>query len=66
MLFYQPKQHSKQCTGLKFVIYIEMTDSKFNLTSQCHKSTIVYIMFKKAVWPGRLSPNNQSMQDRVE
>ena len=26
MLFYKPKQHSKQYTGLKFVIYIEMTD----------------------------------------
>jgi len=21
---------------------------------------------KKAIWPGRLSPNNQSMQDHVE
>jgi len=26
MLFYKPKQHSKQYTGLKFVTYIEMTD----------------------------------------
>jgi len=26
MLLYKPKQHSKQYTGLKFVIYIEMTD----------------------------------------
>jgi len=26
MLFYKPKQQSKQYTGLKFVIYIEMTD----------------------------------------
>jgi len=26
MLFYKPKQHLKQYTGLKFVIYIEMTD----------------------------------------
>jgi len=26
MLFYKPKQHSKQYTGLKFVIYIEMID----------------------------------------
>jgi len=26
MLFYKPKQHSKQYTGLKFGIYIEMTD----------------------------------------
>jgi len=25
-LILQPKQHSKQYTGLKFVIYIEMTD----------------------------------------
>jgi len=23
-------------------------------------------MFQKAIWPGRLSPNNQSMQDHVE
>ena len=42
-----------------------MTDEKFSLTSQCHKSTILH-MFKKAIWPGRLSPNNQSMQDHVE
>jgi len=46
MLFHKPKQYSKQYTGLKFVIYIEMTD-KFSLTSQCHKSTILHIMFKK-------------------
>jgi len=26
MLFYKPEQLSKQYTGLKFVIYIEMTD----------------------------------------
>jgi len=26
MLFHKPKQHSKQYTGLKFVIYIESTD----------------------------------------
>jgi len=26
MLVYKPKQHSKQCTGLNYVIYIEMTD----------------------------------------
>jgi len=25
MLVYKPKQHSKQYTGLKYVIYIEMT-----------------------------------------
>jgi len=23
-------------------------------------------MFKKDIWPGRLSPNNQSKQDHVE
>jgi len=23
-------------------------------------------MFTKAIWPGRLPPNNQSMQDHVE
>jgi len=66
MLFYKPKQHSKQCTCLKFVIYIEMTDQKFSLTSQCHKSTILHIMFKKAIWPVRLSHNSQSTQDHVE
>jgi len=54
MLFHKPKQHAKQCTGLKFVIYIEMTDKKFSLTSQCHKSTILHIMFIIAIWPGRL------------
>jgi len=26
MLVYKSKQHSKQHTGLKYVIYIEMTD----------------------------------------
>jgi len=26
VLVYKPKQHSKQYTGLKYVIYIEMTD----------------------------------------
>jgi len=26
VLVYTPKQHSKQYTGLKYVIYIEMTD----------------------------------------
>jgi len=26
MLVYKPKQHSKQYTGLKYVIYIEITD----------------------------------------
>jgi len=26
MLFYKPVHHSKQYTGLKFVIYIETTD----------------------------------------
>jgi len=26
MLVYKPKQHSKQYTDLRYVIYIEMTD----------------------------------------
>jgi len=26
MLVYKPKQHSKQYTGLKYVVYIEMAD----------------------------------------
>jgi len=47
MLVYKPKQHSKQYTDLKYVIYIEVTDQQFSLTSQCHKTTILYIMFKK-------------------
>jgi len=34
--------------------------------SHHHKSTILHIMFKEAIWPGRLSPNNQSMQDHEE
>jgi len=47
MLVYKPKQH----TGLKYVIYVEITDLKFSLTSQCHKTTIMHIMFeKKAIW----------------
>jgi len=48
MLVYKPKLHSEQYTGLKYVIYIEMTDQKFSPTSQCHKTTILHmhIMFK--------------------
>jgi len=45
MLVYKPKQHLKQLTGLishKF----EMTHLKFSLTSQCHKTTILRIVFK--------------------
>jgi len=26
MLVYKPKQHSNQYTGLKYAIYVEMTD----------------------------------------
>jgi len=26
MLVYKRKQHSNQCTGLKYVIHVEMTD----------------------------------------
>jgi len=29
------------------------------------QKTILH-MFKKAIWPGRQSPNNQSTQDRVD
>jgi len=47
MVVYKPKQHSKQHTGLKYFIYFEMNDLKFSLTSQCHKTTILHIMFKK-------------------
>jgi len=36
MLVYKPKQA---------FIYIEMTDKKFNPTSQCHQTTILHIMF---------------------
>jgi len=45
MLVYKPKQNSKQHTGLKYAIYIEMADQKFSLTSQCHKTTILHITF---------------------
>jgi len=47
LVVYKPKQHSKQYTGLKYVIYIDMTAKKFTLTSQCHQTTILHIMFKK-------------------
>jgi len=49
MVLCKPKQHSEQYTDFKYVIYIEMTDWKFSLTSQCHKTTILrmHIMFKK-------------------
>jgi len=47
MLVYKPKQHSKQYPGLKCVIYIEITNKKFSVTSHCHKTTILHIMFKK-------------------
>jgi len=47
MLVCKPKLHSKQYTGLHYVIYIEMTGQKFSLTSQYHQTTILHIMFKK-------------------
>jgi len=47
-LQYTPKQHSNQYTGLKYVIYIEMTDLKFTLTGQCHKTTILHSKKEKS------------------
>jgi len=54
MLVYKTKQHSKQQAGLNYATYFEMTDLKFSLTSQCHKTTNLHIMFKKqrAIGPG--------------
>ena len=46
MLVYKQKQLSKQQIRLKFLINFEMTDLKFSLTSQCHKTTILHIMSK--------------------
>jgi len=49
MLVYKPKQHSRQYTlaeYIGYVIYIEMADQKFSLTSLCHKTTILHTMFK--------------------
>jgi len=56
----QNKTAFKTAHCLKYVIYIEMTDLKFSLTSQCHKTTILHIILnmiwylrkKKAIWPG--------------
>jgi len=47
VVVYKPKQHSEQYTCFKYVIYIEMTDKNFGPTSQCHKTTILHIIFKK-------------------
>jgi len=66
ILFWLKSYYPYPKTILKFVIYIEMTHKKFSLTSQFNTSTILHIMFKKAIWPGRLSSNNQSMQYHVE
>jgi len=44
VLVYTPKWHSKTHTDIKYVIYIEITDYKFSLTSQCNKTTILHIM----------------------
>jgi len=54
LLVYTPKKHSKQYIGLEYVIYIEMTDYKFSLTSQCHRTTVCISCLekKKAIWPG--------------
>ena len=43
LVVYKPTQHSKQYTGLKYVIPIDMTAKKFSLTSQCHQTTILHI-----------------------
>ena len=47
MLIYKLKQNSKQQTGLNYVIYVEMTNLKFSLTSQCHETAILLTIFKK-------------------
>jgi len=46
MQAYKLKQHLKQQTGLNYLTNFEMTYLKFNLTSQCYKTTILRILFK--------------------
>jgi len=41
----KPKQHLKQ-TGLNYFTNFEISHLKFSLNSQCHKTTILRIMFK--------------------
>jgi len=43
-----------------------MTDYKFSVTSLCHKTTILHIMFKKKILSCLVSFKNQSMQANVE
>jgi len=58
MRVYKPKQHSKQYTGLKYVIYIEMTEiTKQQFCVSC---------LRKKKLSGVASSNNQSMQAHVE
>jgi len=66
VVVYKPKQHSKQYTCFKYVIYIEMTDKNFGPISQCHKKIILHIIFKKnAIWPGIIKqPVNAGSQNR--
>jgi len=44
MLVYKLKQHLKHQTGLNYLTNFEMTH--FSLTTPCHKTTILRIMFK--------------------
>jgi len=46
MLVYKPKQHLKQQTGLNYLTNFEMNHSKFSLSSKCHKTAILRIVFK--------------------
>jgi len=63
VLVYKTKSHSKQQTGVNCLTNFEMPDLIFSLTSQCHKTIILHIVFKKEKkLSGLLSSNNQSMQ----
>jgi len=60
MLIYKLKQNSKQQTGLNYVIYVEMTNLKFSLTSQCHETAI------RKKLSGQVLSNSQSMKAHVD
>jgi len=47
VLVYKTKSHSKQQTGVNCLTNFEMPDLIFSLTSQCHKTIILHIVFKK-------------------
>jgi len=48
-------------TDLNYLTNFEMTRLKFSLTSQCHKTTILCIVFKKKKLTGLVASNDQSV-----